>query len=127
MYKSNLPTTVSLLNRARAAGLDASADVVVAEVKRGLEGGFTSGDFDTGESVENVKKTAVTESADGAHIRVGTKLVHNLVWELGHLNVFTKKFERKEVWLPSLHATRAEQLTAFVAAHKRVMGGTGNG
>jgi hypothetical protein len=121
-YESRKTETIALLNRARTAGLDASADVVVGEVKRGLEGGFTSGDFDTGESVENVRKTAVTESPDGASVRVGTELIHNLLWELGHLNVFSKQFERKEVWLPALLSSRAEQLTAFTAAHKKVMG-----
>jgi hypothetical protein len=121
-YESRKTETIALLNRARTAGLDASADVVVGEVKRGLEGGFTSGDFDTGESVENVRKTAVTESPDGASVRVGTELIHNLLWEIGHLNVFSKQFERKEVWLPSLLSTSAEQLAAFTTAHKKVMG-----
>ena len=121
-YESRKPEVVSLLHRARVAGLEAAIQPVAEAVRAGLKGGFTSGDFDTGESVEHVKVGAVTESQDGAAIRVGTDLVYNLVWEIGHLSVFTKKFERKEVWMPALVNTREQQQTAFIAAHKAVMG-----
>jgi hypothetical protein len=122
-YTSKRHTVKTLLETANAAGLEAAAGVLKGAVQDGLRGGFTSGDFDTGDSVEGVKVTAVQESADGMSIRVGTDLVKSLVWELGHLNVYTRKFERKEVWLPASQASAGEQLAAFTAAHKRVMGG----
>jgi hypothetical protein len=120
-YDSNVPTITAKMRRARAAGLTAAGQVVVDAVKEAIRGGFTSGDFDTGESVDNVKTTAVIDSADGAHIRIGTELVYNLVWELGHFNIYSRQFERKEVWLPTLHATRAQQLDAYQRAFKAEM------
>jgi hypothetical protein len=120
-YQSNVPNISVKMKAARKAGLEAAGQVVVDAVKEALRGGFTSGDFDTGESVENVKMTAVSDDGNTASIRIGTDLVYNLVWELGHLNVYSRKFERKEVWIPTLFATRPQQLAAYTAAYQRVM------
>lgn len=121
-YESRKPEVVSLLHRARSAGLEAAIQPVADAVRAGLKGGFTSGDFDTGESVEHVKTSAVTETTDGAAIRVGTDLVYNLVWEVGHVSLFSRKFERVEVWMPALVSTRDAQQSAFIAGHRKVMG-----
>ena len=122
-YTSKRHTVKTLLETANAAGLEAAAGVLQRHVQDGLRGGFTSGDFDTGESVEAVGISEVADSSDGQSIRVGTDLLYNLFWEVGFLSAYTRKFERKEVWLPASQTSAGEQLAAFTAAHKRVMGG----
>lgn len=119
-FTSNLPRVKSQIQQARESALQAVGAVVKAEVQRRLEGGFTSGDFDTGESVEHVQ-TEIRETATGAEVRIGTDLVHNLVWEVGHVNVYTRKFERVETWMPALLSTRAEQQAVFAREYKQAL------
>jgi hypothetical protein len=118
---SHVPQVAEKMKQARRAGLMAAGQVVVDAVKEAIRGGFTSGDFDTGESVENVRMTDVSEDGNGASIRIGTDLVYNLVWEIGHLNIYSRQFERKEVWLPTLLSTRQQQLEAYTTAFNAVM------
>lgn len=120
-YKSNLPTLIPQLKRANTAAADAAADVYVAAMKKELEPGYTSGDFASGESVEHVKKSAPEPTVDGVAVRVGTDLLHNLLWELGHYSPYTRKFERQERWFPTAVSTRAQQLEAARRAHQQVM------
>jgi hypothetical protein len=49
--------------------------------------------------------------------------MYALFWEVGHHNLFTRRFERKEVWMPALLSTRAEQLAAYQRVYARFMGG----
>jgi hypothetical protein len=127
MYKSNLPTLEARFRQARAAGLIGAAEVVVGAVKQGLKGGYTSGDFVTGHVMASVNRSEPMEDAEGAHILVGTDVMYALFWELGHQNLFTRKFERKEVWMPALLSTRSEQLAAFQRVYQRFIGGGGTG
>jgi hypothetical protein len=54
-------------------------------------------------------------------IRVGTDVDYAAHWELGHENLFTGKFERKEVWVPALFRTANEQAAAFSRVFARFM------
>ena len=126
-YRSNLASVTQRLNQARAAGLIAAAEVVVGAVKQGLQGGYTSGAFVTGHVMASVSRSEPMEDAEGAYILVGTDVMYALFWELGHQNLFTRKFERKEAWVPALLSTRAEQLAAFQRVYQRFMGGGGTG
>lgn len=120
-YESNKPAIVGKLQQANAAGVLAAGLVVEEAVKAGLEGGFTSGDFDTGESVRGVQHTEPAPTTDGVAVRVGTDIQMNLYWEIGGYNAYTRKFERKEVWMPALVSTRPQQIDAFTRAHREVL------
>ncbi len=122
-YQSNLPAVRTQLQKATEAGLLAAAAVVENEVKTGLRGGYTSGNFVTGHVLASVTHSEPSLGPSGAFILVGTDVMYALFWELGHMNLFTRKFERKEVWMPALLSTRAEQLAAFQRVYQRFMGG----
>jgi hypothetical protein len=126
-YKSNLPQITARLRQARSAGLVAAAEVVIGRVKEGLRGGYTSGAFVTGNVLNSVNRSEPMEDERGAHILVGTDVDYALYWEVGHQNIFTRRFERKEVWVPALFASRAEATAAFQRVFQRAMGGGGGG
>jgi hypothetical protein len=127
MYKSNLPQVESRMRAASFAGLEAAAAVYENAVKDELRGGYTSGDFVTGQSVSAVAHSEPEMDSDGAFILVGTSLLHNLYWELGHQNLFTRRFERVEKWVPTFYRTREQQLAAFQRVYLRFMGGGAGG
>jgi hypothetical protein len=117
-YRSRLPAVLGALARATDAGLTAAASVLQARVKRDLAAGYTSGDFVTGNVLNSVTVSPITQEGPLRVIRVGTNAKRNgvsypLAWELGHLNTFTRRFERKEVWVPALVAERATMARAF--------------
>ena len=122
-YSSNLPVVKSRMQQATDAGLLAAAAVVENKVKEGLRGGYTSGAFVTGHVMASVNHSEPELGPNGAFILVGTDVMYALYWELGHMNLFTRKFERKEVWMPALLSSRAEQLSAFQRTYQRFMGG----
>ena len=113
---------------AQMDGLRAAAYIVYNAVKRGLRGGYTSGDFVSGNVINSVTISPIFETmADVLAIRVGSNVNYALFWEVGHYNIFTRRFERVEVWRPALVDTRDEQAKAFARAYKRSMGGAGGG
>lgn len=120
-YESKIPAVVAKLRRARIAGLIAAATVLINAVKRGLTGGYTSGDFVTGNVRSSVTRSE--PSVDGAvgSIEVGTNVMYALYWELGHINLFTRNFERKEVWVPALFGSRQQIEAAYARAFRAVM------
>jgi hypothetical protein len=126
-YQSNLSAVAAKLRAARFAGLIAVAEVVITEVKNRLRGGYTSGNFVTGFVMNSVTRSEPSEGENGAFILVGTNVMYALYWEVGHANIFTKKFERQEVWMPALLQTRNEQIAAFQRAFLRVFGGGATG
>lgn len=99
----------------QAGGLVAAATVIQNAVKRGLRGGYTSGDFVTGTNVNHVLRSEPEFRGGIGEIRVGTDLnpCYPLFWEIGHYNIFTRKFERKEVWGPAYHDSRDDAIAAF--------------
>lgn len=120
-FQSNLPAVVERLRRARMAGLVAAADVYVEAMKRALRGGFTTGKFS-----DNTLADSVTRSepdADGQGIYVGTRWVYALMWELGHLNAFTRQFERQERWVPTFQEQRGNIRAAYARAFRAAMAG----
>jgi hypothetical protein len=106
---------------AQKAGLRAAAYVVYNAVKRGLRGGYTSGDFTVGNVINSVTISPVFETLGTFAIRIGTNVPYALYWEVGHNNIFTRRYERVEVWRPAMVDTRDEQAAAFASAYKRSM------
>jgi hypothetical protein len=112
-WRSNLGAFMGATDRAIKAGLIATAETYMADVKPKLQKGFTSGDFVTGNLANSVARGEPTVTGDGAEIAVGSTQVdppYGLYWEVGHFNTFTGKHERVEVWVP----TMVENLTKYV-------------
>lgn len=91
------------------AGLTAAGYVYANTVKRALAGGYTSGDFVTG----RVMNSVTVSEPEGNEVDVGTDVDYALFWEMGHHNLFTRKFERVEIWRPAIDAMGEEMSDVF--------------
>lgn len=139
--RNKTPVTPERFNAAMRAALTAGGNVLANEVKKELRGGYRSslgnkGDFVTGNSLNHVRVTEPVLSGDrrgrltyaGArsYVRVGTDLLYNLFWEIGHFNLFTLGYERDEKWGPATKRARPRAMQAFSRVFSRVaFGGDG--
>jgi hypothetical protein len=103
-------------------GLIAQATVYQNAVKRELAGGFTSGDFVTGNLLNSVTRTDPRWEGLARAIRVGTNVMYAVFWELGHYNIFSRRYERVEIWFPKMSETAAAQRAAFARVFARIFG-----
>lgn len=107
------------VRRGKRDGLILAAQLYINAMRRALRGGYTSGAFVSGATVAHVTRTdPVPRGAEDWQLSVGTNLLYNLYWELGHHNLFTRRFERVELWVPTLRAL-ARQIQATIAARVR--------
>lgn len=120
--KSNKRAVLASMKRADRAGLLAGGRVLLNGVKRGLRGGYTSGDFVTGRVLNSVRLSEPRASPDGGTISVYSDLLYALYWELGHLNLFTANYERVQVWVPAFRENRVAAKKAYVQAYRALMG-----
>jgi len=111
-FKSNLGVFLGATERAQKAGLIAAAESYMADIKRELTPGYTSGAFVTGANVNAVNRGEPETSGDGAEIAVGTTSEYALPWEVGHHNLFTRKYERVEKWVPTMVENREKYVRA---------------
>lgn len=123
-YRSFSPDVRRRYLRAIDGGLIAQAEVYRNAVKRELTGGYTSGDFVTGNVLNSVTRTEPRYDGRGHAITVGTNVLYALFWELGHYNLFTRRFERVEIWRPKMAETAQAQRAAFARVFNRIFGGT---
>lgn len=104
-WDSQRPAIEARIREASRQGLIAAAQVYINGVKRELRGGYTSGEYVTGNVLNSVTRTAADPSpggtyadetgehptptvapepaADGMEIVVGTNVMYALYWELG--------------------------------------------
>lgn len=120
-WTSNLEKFIAAKDQAAQGGLTAAAYLLMNQVKRNLKGGYKSGDFVTGNSINAVTKSEPERDGDGWAISVGTNVLYNLFWELGHHNTFTRKYERVEKWRPALMDSKDAMGAAFNRVHARVL------
>ena len=116
--------------RIRAAAtqaLVAAATVPANAVRLRLRGGYTSGRFVTGLSSASVTQSAPESSGDAVLVRVGTNVKYAPFWEFGHFNVFTRKYERVEVWRPGFLDSIPEAQRTFRQVFFAAMGGATTG
>lgn len=108
--------------RAQKAALVAAALVYENAMKRALTGGYKQGTFVTGRV-----RSSVTHSdpylLGGTQwaIRVGTNVLYALFWELGHMNLFTRRYERVEKWRPTAVEQRVAIAKRYAAVYRHVM------
>jgi hypothetical protein len=111
--------------RAVDAALRAAAQVVVNGLKdekpEGLRGGYTSGDFVTGNILNSITISDTARDRQGTFVLVGTNVMYAVYWEFGHINVFTRKYERQERWGPTLARTSDEATAAYRRVYARFM------
>lgn len=109
------PDISNRFQAAMASGLLSAAYVYYNEIKRRLVGGYTSGAF-----VVDMPNwvTIAPPAIEGGQMAayVGTYLRYPLYWELGHNNIFTRRFERQERWFPAAIDTQEAQHAAFLQA-----------
>lgn len=122
-YTSNLGTVLARMDEARRGGLVAAARVLHTEVRNGLRGGYKSGAFVTGNVVGSVTMSEPLVTVSEGSITVGTNVPYALFWELGHQNAWTRKYERKEVWMPALSANAERMRAAYWRVVRRVLEG----
>lgn len=104
--------------------LDGAAKHLVDEVRKAfgstyyLGGRFRS----TLQVKQSIRRSMPYKTAAGWEQMVGTKIIEALYWELGHRNLFTRKKERVQLWVPTAVANveRMQKTFAYVVA--RFMG-----
>lgn len=123
---------VSVFDRTRQAsakyreasrkGMDAAANVYEREVKRSHSDHYTSQAFRATLNVrQSIRRTAPVATPQGWTVDVGTKLPQPLYWELGHMNLYTRKYERRRIWVPTLIAQTQAIRAAFARVVARMM------
>jgi len=103
-----------LMPDALDAGLIGAGYVYRNEVMRGLAGGYTTGAFVTGRVMNSVTISDPYDGDNGGRaISVGTDVDYAAFWEQGHMNLFTRQFERVEIWGPALDSSGPEMMDVF--------------
>jgi hypothetical protein len=140
--RKTTPITAMQFRAAMTGGLTAAGNVIANEIKRELRGGYRSslgnkGDFVTGNSLNHVRvsEPVIMGIARGpmkyagainkSYVRVGTDLLYNLFWEIGHFNIFTKRYERDLKWGMAFYRARPRALAAFTRVFQRIAFGSG--
>jgi len=108
------------------AALKAAAQELINGLKdekpEGLRGGYTSGDFVTGKSLGEIFATDPFSGPSGTRfILVSTDSPFALYWEFGHVNMFTRKYEREERWGPTLSRKYDDCMDAYARVYSRFM------
>lgn len=124
-WTSRIPAVQAAMDQALMDGLTAAAQHYANEVKQDLRGGYTSGAFVSGNVINSVAVDPGQRRGDVLEARVGTDVMYALFWEVGHQNLFTRRYERVEIWRPRLlwesERMRARVLTV-AKARLRSMG-----
>ena len=99
------------------AGLDAAASVYDEAVKARLAGGYTSGHFvghHAKSVVDSVRHTKPFNDQNGNRsVSSGSNDFRTKLWEFGHHNAFTRRFERVEHFREAMDEAGPEMAKAF--------------
>lgn len=117
--QNNRKQVEAAIKQATIDGLNDAAQIYYNNMKKALRGGFTSGDFVTGNLINSVTRTPVESDGTNARVRVGTNILYALFWEVGHHNIYTRRREREERWRPTLMSSLREMQRAIRNAFKR--------
>ena len=132
------------LDRASYYAIDAATNQMQRTVTNAFGKHYTSGAFRDSLKVRaNIRRSDPEKDVDGKwHARIGIKPnIRNaqeqnprddkkkvygvgeiaLAWELGHHNVFTRRYERVEIWVPKAQESVPAARTAFARVMKRYM------
>ncbi len=101
-------------------GLVAAAYVYRNRVVEKLSQGYTSGAFVTPHVALTVGVSAAMDLDGQRVVLVGTDVMYALYWEMGHMNLFTRRYERVEHWRMAMLETGPAQFAAFSRVFGRV-------
>lgn len=106
-------------------GVDAAANVLEREVARAHDARYYKGGAFRGTLLvkQSIRRSPPEATPQGWVSKVGTNKLPALFWELGHMNLFTRKFERVRLWVPTAQANVERMRRNFAAVVARVMGG----
>lgn len=109
------------ISRARDAGykaIDATANHLQREVVKAFGSDYYKGGRfrSTLQVKQSINRTFPYRRAFGWESQVGTRFIEALYWELGHHNIFTRKYERVRIWEP----TAMKELSAMRQTYGRV-------
>jgi hypothetical protein len=120
---SNRDQVEARMRQAEADALIGAGQVYRNAMTEALQGGYTSGAFYSGMQgiAGSVSVSEPQRDPQGAYIVVGTNAVYGKHWELGHMNLFTGKFERVEKWRPTLESKAGEIIAKYAAVYGKLM------
>jgi hypothetical protein len=116
----------SRYHEAARKGVDAIANVMQREITRAHTSDYYRGGAfrDTVKVRKSIRRTVPVWEPDGWASTVGTNKMVALYWELGHHNTFTRRYERREIWVPTAAANVEAARAAFARVVKRIMDAT---
>ncbi len=113
--------------RAVDDALKAGAEEYIEGLKEqkpaGLKGGYTSGDFSDDQQVDSLYVGDPFTQKGSRAVFVITDAVWAAAWEYGHINLFTRKYERQERWGPTLQRKQEDIFAAQAMAYRKAFGG----
>lgn len=109
-WKTVIPAiTDRMEGDATRSGLKAAAIIVLDKIVARLEEGYTTGFWVTGKVAQTVRRHRPGPKA----VKITCPNPVAVAWELGHFNVFTRQFERVEVFRPATEESAAEVAVEF--------------
>lgn len=124
-------------DNAARAGLVASSQYLLSELKKAYDNYYTSGAFRSTLQIRKALRRATPEkTTDGWYTIVGVPTANvtpeggkkkvdrgmvALAWELGHYNTFTRKHERVQIALPTATESAQGMKDAWARVVKRYM------
>lgn len=105
-------------------GVDAAANTLEREVAKAHDSRYYKGGAFRGTLMvrQSIRHSPPVLTPGGWMSKVGTNKLPALFWELGHMNLFTRKYERVRIWVPTAQANVERMRRTFAAVVKRVMG-----
>lgn len=103
------------MDNAGREGMDAAAMVLLNAVRIGFGSTYYKGGRfrSTLQVKQSIRKLMPYKTQSGWETQVGTKLIEALYWELGHQNLFTRKYERVQIWEPAGKESTGEMIAAY--------------
>lgn len=127
-WTSRIPQYTQKFNAALAEGMDEAATIYQEEVRLAAAAGFKDGNFVTGELADSISKGPVEGAGGDYSIQVDTDARRKgdtgpgypTYWEFGFHSIFSRKFERREIWRPAFVAKVGEMKEAIAEALSEV-------
>lgn len=111
-------------DEASRLGMDAAANHLQVEVVKAFGSKYYKGGRfrSTLYVKQSIRRLAPFKQGGGWQSVVGTKLIEALYWELGHRNLFTRKHERVQLWVPTAAKNIDRMRKTYATIVARIMG-----
>lgn len=115
---------LSRYEEASRKGLDAAANHLRVETLKAFGSDYYKGGAfrSTLYVKQSIRRIAPYKTLSGWESTLGTKLIEALYWELGHMNRWTRKYERVQLWVPTAAKNVGRMQQVFAAIVSRIMG-----